>query len=68
MSRTRRPARHRTRRTLTPVNVAVPDACCKGWFFEHTGECRTPQRSRPCSDCAAASGTEHGYDCQWWWV
>jgi hypothetical protein len=50
-----------------PVNVAVPRACCAGWFFEHTDECAIPDQPRPCSDCAAEPGTAHSYDCQWWW-
>jgi len=49
-----------------PITVPIPPACCAGWFFEHTAECPTPGRPRPCSDCGADPGTEHLHSCQWW--
>lgn len=54
-------------RRPAPITVALPKACCMGWFFEHTDECANPDQPRPCSDCAASPDTEHSYDCQWWW-
>ncbi|MEU4243965.1 hypothetical protein [Actinoplanes sp. NPDC026619] len=50
---------------LTPVHVRVV-TCCRGWYFEHSAQCRTPHVSRPCSDCYADPGIAHIYPCCSW--
>ncbi|GLZ00810.1 hypothetical protein [Actinoplanes sp. NBRC 103695] len=50
---------------LTPIQVRVV-TCCRGWYFEHSAECRTPHVARPCSDCYADPGTPHIYPCCSW--
>lgn len=52
-------------RRLTPVHVRVV-TCCRGWYFEHSAECRTPHVARPCSDCYADPGSSHIYPCCSW--
>jgi hypothetical protein len=49
-----------TMRRLAPVHVRVV-TCCRGWYFAHSAECRTPHLPRPCSDCYADPGTAHIY-------
>ncbi|WP_157410738.1 hypothetical protein [Actinoplanes rectilineatus] len=52
-------------RRLTPARVQVV-TCCRGWYFEHSAECRTPHLARPCSDCYAEPGSAHIYlSCSW---
>src|SRR5688572_21731982 len=62
--RARRPHPSSTRQ-LKPVHVRVV-TCCRGWYFEHSAECRTPHLARPCSDCYADPGSAHIYPCCSW--
>ena len=52
-------------RKLQPVHVRMV-TCCRGWYFEHSAECRTPRVARPCSDCYADPGSAHIYPCCSW--